>query len=59
MMRSAHNAAKLQPALPLNEKQNDMDTQHTTKTGKQPREQNMSDVDLIERLDRAKKTEDE
>ncbi|OEZ85610.1 hypothetical protein JAB8_37920 [Janthinobacterium sp. HH106] len=27
-----------------------MEIQHTTKTGKQPREQNMTDVDLIERL---------
>lgn len=49
-MRSIHNAATLPPALTLTEKQNDMETQHTTKTGKQPREQNMSDVDLIERL---------
>jgi len=49
-MRSAHNTAKLQHALPLTEKQNDMETQGTTKTGKQSREQNMSDIDLIERL---------
>jgi hypothetical protein len=50
MMQSAHSTAKPQSALPLTEKQNEMETQHTTKTGKQPREQNMSDVDLIERL---------
>lgn len=49
-MQGAHNAAKPPPALPLTEKQNDMDIQHTTKTGKHSREQNMSDVDLIERL---------
>lgn len=50
MMRSAHSTAKHQSALPLTEKQKDMDIQHTTKTGKHSREQNMSDVDLIERL---------
>ena len=49
-MQSAHNSIKPPPAITLTETQNDMETQHTTKTGKQPKEHNMSDIDLIERL---------
>lgn len=49
-MQGTHNAAKPPPALQFTEKQNDMDIQHTTKAGKHSREQNMSDVNLIERL---------